>query len=144
MKTFRSASWFASFALALLLFVTIGSMAQTAGQDMHKASADTKDAAKDTGHAVQKTTKKDTASTKSGTNKAYDKTKEGSTVAANKTKETSVKGYDRSKEGVQKVVKPNAARKSQVTDRTHEANMGAQDNAKQDKQKLDDTKPRYF
>jgi hypothetical protein len=35
-----------------------------------------------------------------------------------------VKGYDRSKEGVQKVVDPNTAKKSKVTDRTREANIG--------------------
>ena len=131
MKTSRFASWLTFFAFAFTLFLPIGSTAQTAAQDMHKAGAETKDAAKDTGHAV-----------KSGTHKAYDKTKEGSTVAADKTKETSVKGYDRSKEGVQTVVKPNAAQKSKVTDRTRETNMAAHDNVKQDQQKIDDSKPR--
>ena len=55
-----------------------------------------------------------------------------------------MKGYDRSKEGVQKVVNPGAAQKSKATDHTREANMGAKDNVKQDKQKLDDTKPHNF
>jgi hypothetical protein len=50
-------------------------LAQTAGQDMHSAGHDTRNAAVDTGHATKTTTKKGYSKTKHGTKKVYHKTK---------------------------------------------------------------------
>jgi hypothetical protein len=137
-----SRSFLPSLVLAsALTFVPASSFAQTAGQDVHNAGAATKDAAKDTGHAVKKTSNTAATKTKSGTEKGYDKTKEGGTVAVDKTKETSVKAYDKSKEGVQKVADPSAKQKSKVTDKSRETNMKAKDDAKRTEQKAKDATP---
>jgi hypothetical protein len=93
-----------SLAVAsVITFAPTSSFAQSAGQDVHNGGAATKDAAKDTGHAVKKTSNTAATKTKSGTEKGYDKTKEGGTVAVDKTKETSVKAYDKSKRASKKL-----------------------------------------
>lgn len=56
-----------------LTFASASSFPQTAGQDVHNAGAATKVAAKDTGHAVRKTSNTAATKTKSGTEKGYDK-----------------------------------------------------------------------
>ena len=86
-------------ASAMLCGAGVTVLAQdTAGQDMKNAGTDTKDAARDTGHATKTTTKKVYHHTKSGTHTAYDKTKEGTHTAADRTKEGANKAGDRTKE----------------------------------------------
>jgi hypothetical protein len=72
-------------------------MAQTAGQDIKHAGADTKDAAKTTGHGVAK-----------GTTKAYDKTKEGTEKGYDKTKAGTKKAYHKTTSGTKHVVHKSA------------------------------------
>jgi hypothetical protein len=58
---------------ALAMGLCLGSVAQTAGQDMKAAGSDTKNAAKDTGNAVKKTAKATGRKVKHGTHKAANK-----------------------------------------------------------------------
>jgi hypothetical protein len=66
MNTFLSRSFFPSLALTSAMVLSPAPFsAQTAGQDVHNAGTATKDAAKDTGRAVKKTSKTAAAKTKS-------------------------------------------------------------------------------
>jgi hypothetical protein len=71
----------------------------TARQDMHKAGRDTKNAAKDTGHAVKNGSKHAYHSTRNGTKKGWNKTKSGSKKAWHKTKGATKGAYNGAKNG---------------------------------------------
>jgi hypothetical protein len=83
-RTHRLAS--AMFTLALSAAVASPVYAQTAGQSMKNAGTDTKDAAKDTGHAVAHGTKTATHKTVHGTRTATHKTVHGTKKVAHKTR----------------------------------------------------------
>lgn len=90
-----SASLLAAALAFAPVFATAGQ--SDARQDVDQAGQNTKNAAKDTGHAVKKGTKKAYHATKHGTQKAYDATKHGTKKAARKTKGT----YDGAKDGAE-------------------------------------------
>jgi hypothetical protein len=91
------------FAGAMSLSPSFALHAQTAGQDIHAAGTDTKNAADDTGHAVKHTTKKAYHKTKHGTKKAYHKTAAETDKGADKTKSGTAKAYDATKHDTVKV-----------------------------------------
>jgi hypothetical protein len=67
----------------------------TATKDIKKAGTETKDAAKDTGHAVSKGSEKAYHKTVSGTKEAADKTSDASKTVAHKTSTTTKKTVDK-------------------------------------------------
>ena len=136
MKTIRIPKALASFVLTSALVLPTLGHAQTAGQDMHNAGTDTKNASVDTGHAVKHTTKKTYHKSKSGTAKVADKTKEGGTIAVDKTKEGTVKGFDKTKEGTKKLFGAKDTKATEAHDNAKNARMTAKDNANIDKTKV--------
>ncbi len=141
MNSLRISKALASLMLASALAVPSIALAQTAGQDMHAAGTDTKDAAANTGHAVKRTTKKGYHKSKRGTAKVAGKTKEGGTIAVDKTKEGTVKGYDKTKEGVEKVFGDKHEKATAAHDTAKNAHMTAKDNVNIDKSKIDANSP---
>ena len=141
MNSIRIPKALASLMLASALAVPSVALAQTAGQDMHAAGSDTKNAADNTGHAVKRTTKKAYHKSKSGTAKAADKTKEGGTIAVDKTKEGTVKGFDKTKEGTKRLFGAKDAKATEAHDNAKNARMTAKDNANIDKTKVEANSP---
>jgi hypothetical protein len=76
-----------ALVFVFMLFITTGFAITQDGakQDIKAAGADTKNAAKNTGHAVSTGTKKTYDKTASGTKTAYDKTANGTKTATDKT-----------------------------------------------------------
>jgi hypothetical protein len=72
-------------ALTIFLSTSYALSQDGAKQDMKAAGTDTKNAAKDTGHAVSTGTKKNYNKTATGTKTVYHKTATGTKVAADKT-----------------------------------------------------------
>jgi hypothetical protein len=72
-------------ALTIFLSTSYALSQDGAKQDMKAAGTDTRNAAKDTGHAVSTGTKKTYNKTATGTKTAYHKTATGTKVAADKT-----------------------------------------------------------
>jgi hypothetical protein len=132
MITSRFSQRISSFVLVSGIAVGTGTLlAQSAGQDLHHAGTDTKNAAKDTGSGVQK-----------GTTKAYHGTKHTTTKAADKTKEGVTKGYDRTKEGSKSLVGANDRQSTKARDRAKESQQKQNDAVKEDSQKVRDAEPR--
>ncbi len=103
-------------ALAAALCMPAGTFAfaQSAGQDMHAAGTDTKDAAKDVGHGIAK-----------GTEKAYDATKNGTEKVVGKGKHNTKKAYHKTKHGTKhaahKTANATARTADKVSDHTQTA-----------------------
>ncbi len=141
MNSLRIPKALASLMLASALALPSCALAQTAGQDMHAAGSDTKNAADNTGHAVKHTTKKTYHKSKSGTAKVAGKTKEGGTIAVDKTKEGTVKGFDKTKEGTEHLFGAKNHSATVAHDNAKNAHMTAKDNANIDKTKVDANSP---
>jgi hypothetical protein len=73
----------------------------TAGQDVHQAGRDTKNAAKDSGRAVKNGSKDAYNDTKHGSKKAWHSTKKGTKKAWHKTKGATKGAYNGAKEGAE-------------------------------------------
>jgi hypothetical protein len=82
-------------ALVVAICPQLAFTQDTPKQDIKNAGTHTKDAAKDTGHAVSKETQKGYHKTASGTKKAAHKTADTSKTAAHKTSEATRNTVDK-------------------------------------------------
>ncbi len=120
--------WLVAGAVSLVPVMALHAQDATPKQDMKSAGTDTKDAAKDTGHAVSRTTSKGYHKTTHATKHAYhktaaatdksaDKTKSGTTKAYDKTKTGTAKAYDKTKDATVKASKDTAHATENVGDK---------------------------
>ena len=103
MKIFRFTTAFASLVLASNFGAPLASFAQTAGQDMHTAGTDTKNAAGDTGHAVKTGTTKGYHATARTKRTVTNKTVNGTRTVAHKTADGTRTATDKTVDGTKKV-----------------------------------------
>jgi hypothetical protein len=95
MKAIRLSHIAITTAIAVGISPALTFAQSTATQDIKKAGTETKDAAKDTGHAVSKGTQKGYHKTVNGTKEAADKTADTSKTVAHKTSQTTKKTADK-------------------------------------------------
>ncbi len=103
MKLIHSGSALASLVLMAGFATSCSALAQTAGQDMHTAGHDTRNAADDTGHAVKTGTRKTYHATARTTRTATHKTVHATRTVAHKTADGTRTATDKTVDGTKHV-----------------------------------------